>query len=96
MALEPSVPIAPATRTEYICPMHPESVRAEPGSCPKCGMALEPRTLIVAEEENPELVSMTRRFWISVLLAIPVVALGMSDMIPGHPLRQFLSMRLIG
>ena len=96
MALEPSVPIAPATRTEYTCPMHPEIVRAEPGSCPICGMALEPRTLIVAEEENPELVSMTRRFWISVLLAIPVVVLGMSDMIPGQPIRQFLSMRMIG
>ena len=93
--LEPSVPIAPVTRTEYTCPMHPEIVRAEPGSCPICGMALEPQTAIVAEE-NPELVSMTRRFWISVLLAIPVVVFGMSDMIPGQPVRQFLSMRMIG
>jgi P-type Cu+ transporter len=81
MDLEPAVP-AQATRTEYTCPMHPEIVRNEPGSCPICGMALEPRTVTV-EEKNPELAQMTRRFWISLALTIPVVALGMSRMIPG-------------
>ena len=96
MALEPSVPIAPATRIEYTCPMHPEIVRAEPGACPICGMALEPRTTTVAEEENPELVSMTRRFWTSVLLTIPVLVLGMSDLIPGQPILRLLSMRTMG
>src|SRR5580704_4403043 len=96
MALEPSVPIAPATRIEYTCPMHPEIVRAEPGACPICGMALEPRTATVAEEENPELVSMTRRFWTSVLLTIPVLVLGMSDLIPGQPILRLLSMRTMG
>ncbi len=95
MALEPDVPAAPATRTEYTCPMHPEIIRAEPGSCPICGMALEPRTAVV-EEENPELVSMTRRFWVSVALAIPVLFLGMSDVIPGQPVQRILSMRAIG
>ena len=83
MALEAAVPAAPATRIEYTCPMHPEIVRSEPGACPICGMALEPRTVAVAEEENPELVSMTRRFWVSVALTIPVLLLGMSDLIPG-------------
>jgi len=93
MALEPEVPAAPATRTEYTCPMHPEIVRSEPGSCPICGMALEPRTAFVEEEANPELVSMTRRFWVSVALAIPVLFLGMSDLIPGRPVQSVLSMR---
>jgi Cu+-exporting ATPase len=96
MALEPSVPTVPTTLIEYTCPMHPEIVRAEPGSCPICGMALEPRTTTVAEDENPELVSMTRRFWISVLLTIPVLVLGMSDLIPGQPILRRLSMRPMG
>ena len=65
MALEPETPLA-ATRTEYTCPMHPEIIRPGPGSCPICGMALEPRTVTAIEEENPELRSMTRRFWISL------------------------------
>ena len=96
MALEPSMPSASATRIEYTCPMHPEIIRSEPGACPICGMALEPRTVSASEEENPELSSMTRRFWISVALTIPVLVLGMSDLIPGQPLQRFLSMRAIG
>ena len=64
MALEPAAPSAPTVKTEYVCPMHPEIVRSEPGSCPICGMALEPRTVTLEEEVNPELVDMTRRFWI--------------------------------
>jgi len=96
MALEPDIPPAPVTRIEFTCPMHPEIVRPGPGSCPICGMALEPRTVTVEEEDNSELVDMTRRFWISVALAIPVVALGMSDMIPGQPLMRLLPMRAIG
>src|SRR5271154_2284299 len=96
MALEPSLPLAPATRIEYTCPMHPQIVRPGPGSCPICGMALEPRTVIAEEPENPELVSMTRRFWASVALTIPVLVLGMSDLIPGQPLQHILTMRAIG
>ena len=96
MALEPAVPIAPTTRVEYTCPMHPQIVRPGPGSCPICGMALEPRTVIAEEPENPELVSMTRRFWASVALTIPVLVLGMSDLIPGQPLKHLLTMRAIG
>jgi Cu+-exporting ATPase len=83
MALEPETLQAPATRTEYTCPMHPEIVQDGPGSCPKCGMALEPRTVTVAAE-NPELTDMTRRFWISTALALPVFLLAMTaDMAPG-------------
>jgi len=82
MALEPETLQAPATRTEYTCPMHPEIVQDKPGSCPKCGMALEPRTVTVAAE-NPELADMTRRFWISTALALPVFVLAMlADMAP--------------
>jgi P-type Cu+ transporter len=93
MALEPTLPLAPATRVEYSCPMHPQIVRPGPGSCPICGMALEPRTVIAEEAENPELASMTRRFWTSVALTIPVLVLGMSDLIPDQPLQHFLTMR---
>ncbi|HFE32601.1 MAG TPA: heavy metal translocating P-type ATPase [Gammaproteobacteria bacterium] len=71
MALEPAgVPVA-AGKIEYTCPMHPEIVQDHPGSCPKCGMALEPRT-VEAEEDTHELDDMSRRFWVSALLAIPV------------------------
>jgi len=71
MALEPVTAPLPATRTEYTCPMHPEVVQDHPGNCPKCGMALEPRS-VAAEEDNTELRDMSRRFWFSTALAIPV------------------------
>jgi P-type Cu+ transporter len=96
MALEPAVPAAPATRLEYTCPMHPQIVRPRPGSCPICGMALEPRTVVAEEPKNPELVSMTRRFWTSVALTIPVLVLGMSDMIPGQPIQHVISAHTMG
>ena len=83
MALEPVMPAAPASRTQWVCPMHPEIVGDTPGSCPKCGMALEPRSVAAQPERNPELESMTRRFWASLVLAIPVLALAMSDHVPG-------------
>src|SRR5580693_2419364 len=96
MALERSLPAVGETRVEYTCPMHPEIMRSEPGSCPTCGMALEPRTATVAEEENPELVSMTRRFWVSVALTIPVLFFGMSDMMPGNPIGRVITMQTTG
>ncbi len=83
MALEPTVAALPVTRTEYTCPMHPQIVRDAAGSCPICGMALEPRTVSAGEEKNPELVDMTRRFWISVALTIPVLIVAMGDTVPG-------------
>jgi P-type Cu+ transporter len=89
MALEPEMPLA-STRTEYTCPMHPEIVRPGPGSCPICGMALEPRTVTAVDEENPELRDMTRRFWISLTLTVPLLAVTMADMLPGMPVEHAL------
>jgi len=81
MALEAEVPLA--SRTEYTCPMHPEIVRPQPGSCPICGMALEPRTIAATPEENPELRDMTRRFWVSLALTVPLMLIDMYQMMPG-------------
>jgi P-type Cu+ transporter len=69
------------TRGEVLwtCPMHPQIVRKEPGSCPICGMALEPMTPAGGEEANPELRDMTRRFWVGVALSVPLVALAMAE-----------------
>jgi len=78
MAFEPETAAAAPSRTEYVCPMHPEIVRNEPGYCPLCGMALEPR-VTGGEEENAELLDMTRRFWVSVALAVPVFAMAMGS-----------------
>ena len=94
--LQPPASQAPSAGVEYTCPMHPEVSRHAPGACPICGMALEPRTAVADEGENPELLSMTRRFWVSVALTIPVLILGMSDLIPGQPIQRFLSVRTIG
>jgi Cu+-exporting ATPase len=94
MALEPEVPLGPATRTEYTCPMHAEVVSDEPGSCPICGMALEPVTVTLEEEANPELLDMTRRFWVSVALSLPVLIIAMGGMIPGNPLTDLIPHRM--
>jgi Cu+-exporting ATPase len=89
MALEPENPL-PTTRVEYTCPMHPQIVRSQPGDCPICGMALEPRNVTTEEEENPELVSMTRRFWVGLALTAPLLIVAMVDMLPGMPVRHAL------
>jgi Cu+-exporting ATPase len=80
MALEADVAIA-GSRTEYTCPMHPEIVRPGPGSCPICGMALEARTVTASSGENPELHSMTHRFWVSLVLTVPLMAISMASML---------------
>jgi Cu+-exporting ATPase len=89
----------PATRmpagTQYTCPMHPEIVRNAPGSCPICGMALEPRTVTLDGEENLELRDMSRRFWVSATLAAPILFLAMADMIPGRPVGHLVSARAV-
>jgi len=80
MALEPVNPVASGA-TEYTCPMHPEVVSDQPGSCPKCGMALEPRN--GNSDDTSELDDMTRRFWFSTVLALPVFVLAMvADLLP--------------
>ena len=81
MALESEMVTAPATKTEWTCPMHPEIVRDAPGACPICGMALEPRT-VTLEEDNPELKDMTRRFWVSTALTVPLVIFAMLRHLP--------------
>ena len=91
MALDPETVTVPATKTEYVCPMHPEVVQDDPGACPVCGMALEARTVTLEEEANPELVYMTRRFWVSLALSVPVLFLAMSDLIPGQPVQKVIS-----
>src|SRR6202166_4727772 len=89
MALEPDVPVA-STRTEYTCPMHPEIVRPAPGSCPICGMTLEPRAIPAASEANPELQDMTRRFWTSLALTAPLMAIAMGAMFSSTSLHRIL------
>lgn len=77
---------------EYTCPMHPEVRQLGPGSCPICGMALEPR-VATGDEDNSELMGMTRRFWISLALTVPTLLLMVSSFIPGDPLRHLLGPR---
>ena len=69
--------------TIYTCPMHPEIRQPGPGSCPICGMALEPETVSLGDGPDPELVDMRRRFWWSALLTLPLFVYAMSDMAPG-------------
>jgi len=86
----------PAThgqKAEWVCPMHPEIVRDVPGSCPICGMALEPRAISADTTENPELADMQRRFWVSAILAALTLFLAMSEMIPGQPVQHTIGMR---
>ena len=97
MSLEPEVVAPPASRTEYVCPMHPEIVRDEPGSCPICGMALEPRVVTLDDEENAELVDMTRRFWVSAVLSIAVLVIAMGHLLPGgSPLLRWFDSNTLG
>jgi len=82
MALEPET-------VEYTCPMHPEIVRDRPGNCPICGMALEPRVAAHAHpEDDSELRSMQRRFWVGLALSIPLLVLSMGGMAVGSPLHN--------
>ncbi len=73
----------------YICPMHPEVVQKGPGTCPICGMALEPETITGNEGENPELTDFRRRFWIGLILTIPVFVLEMGSHLLGF--HEFMS-----
>ncbi len=77
--------------TSYTCPMHPEIVQEGPGSCPLCGMALEPMMPSLAHGDDPELTDMTRRFWISAAFTVPLVAIVMGDLLPGAPVSALFS-----
>ncbi|HMB07224.1 MAG TPA: YHS domain-containing protein, partial [Isosphaeraceae bacterium] len=78
---------APATKPPegvlYTCPMHPEIVRDKPGSCPICGMALEPMTG-TGDDTNPELKDMTRRFWVCLILTAPLLLVMLAEMLIGQ------------
>ncbi len=89
---EQAMPPAGAENVEYTCPMDPEVVQLGPGTCPKCGMALEPKVFTLAniDAENPELTEMKRRFRFSLALTLPVFLLAMSEMLPGQPVQHAL------
>ena len=95
MALEQVMPAKAAPQqVEYTCPMHPQIVRSQPGTCPICGMALELRTAATAEEENRELSDMSRRFWVSTALSIPLIISAMGGYFPALGLDDLLEPRL--
>jgi Cu+-exporting ATPase len=78
----------------YICPMHPEVRQVGPGTCPKCGMALEPESAADASmDDNPELADMSRRFWVSLVFTLPLFVLAMGHMVWAHQLPAWLAGR---
>ncbi len=77
----PAPIVAPGT--QYTCPMHPEIIRDEPGSCPICGMALEPMGVSLDDGPNPELADFTRRFRFGAVLTVPLLGIVMGDLLPG-------------
>ncbi len=92
MALEATA-VGPQKVTKYTCPMHPQIVEDEPGSCPICGMALEPMVVTLDAPANPELVDFTRRFWVGLVLVIPILILAMGPMI-GLPVETWIPKRI--
>ncbi len=92
---KPEVRAPPKEIDLYTCPMHPEVLQDRPGSCPKCGMALEPKGEAGQEEENSELADMRRRFWVSLILTLPVFIMAMGDLIPGNPLARIVSISVL-
>ena len=76
--------------TIYTCPMHPEIEQVGPGSCPICGMALEPKTISLEDEPDPELKDMGRRFLFAAVLGVPLLLIAMGDMLPGRPISSIL------
>ncbi|ACN13166.1 SilP [Desulforapulum autotrophicum HRM2] len=94
MALEAETPETSVSK-QWTCPMHPEVLQDRSGSCPKCGMALEPKGGTGQEEENAELADMRRRFWVSLILTLPVFMMAMSDLIPGNPLARIVSKNVL-
>ncbi len=79
---------------EYTCPMHPQITQKGPGSCPICGMALEPKkaTAVATASENEELTDMQRRFAVSAALTVPLFLIAMADLVPGDPVAHAIGM----
>jgi Cu+-exporting ATPase len=88
-------PVPAAGEVLWTCPMHPQIVRKEPGNCPICGMALEPMTPSAGDSENPELRTMTRRFWAGVALSIPLLAIAMAEHFNKAALDALIAPRLL-
>ena len=87
-----SDPPAPkSSSVVYTCPMHPEVRKSGPGLCPKCGMELEPVAPSAEDEQNPELRDMTHRFWVSLVLSVPVLFIAMGEYVPSESLRKLLA-----
>jgi Cu+-exporting ATPase len=91
---EPPAAVTAATKIEWTCPMHSEIIRDAPGNCPICGMALEPRTATLEDVENVHLKEVTRRFWVSVALSLPLVVTAMAEMLWGAAVRHAVDERL--
>jgi P-type Cu+ transporter len=100
LKFQPVQPAAPTAGTIYTCPMHPEIRQNGPGACPICGMALEPAVATDTTSPNAELADMTRRFWIALVLTLPVVALEMGQhltagwLLPNHQASGWLQLIL--
>ncbi len=92
-AAPPAAP--PPENAVYTCPMHPEVVQDGPGTCPECGMALEPKEVSLDDEENPELIDFSRRLKVSAAFTLPVFLIAMSEMVPGLDPRQAVSQRTL-
>ena len=88
-------PVASPAGTTYTCPMHPQIVRDRLGSCPICGMALEPMTVVADADVDPELADMSRRLWICAVLTLPLLILSMVEMVPGWVSPGLLSGRTL-
>ena len=87
-AAAPLPAVTAGTKLEWTCPMHPEIVRDAPGNCPICGMALEPKTVTLEEVEDVHMTDVTRRFWASLALSLPLVATAMAEMLWGMDFRH--------
>ncbi len=90
----PVYSLQPIASSEYTCPMHPEVVSAGPGDCPICGMALEPRMVDLEETADPELIRMTRRFWVCLAATVPLVVVAMAHLVPSLGIGHIVSARI--
>ena len=86
--------VAPAGKTIYTCPMHPEIEQDHPGDCPKCGMPLEPKTVSAEPEDDGEARALARKFWTGLALTVPVLFLAMGQWIPGLQIEQWIPRRV--
>jgi P-type Cu+ transporter len=87
---KPATPVLAGQFAIYTCPMHPEVAQDHPGDCPKCGMALEPKDTAREDEQSGELRALTVKFWVGLILTLPVFFLAMADMIPGLKLERII------